>query len=117
MANRKGQSIEERLIASARQAVAIKKGEMKPARAYSLPRTAREVVVSEPQNFASADVVRIRNKLGLSQTVFAKVLGKSAPTVRSWEQGQKTPDPAANRMLEIADKHPRVLLELVRKAD
>lgn len=105
---------EKKLITSLQQAVAIKKGELAPARAYTLPRTAREAIVAEPRAYAKADVIRVRTKLGLSQTVFARVLGKSAPTVRSWEQGQKAPDPAANRMLEIAERHPNVLLELVR---
>ena len=70
-----------------------------------------------PCPFHQADVIRIRRKLNLSRALFAQVLGKSAPTIRSWEQGQKLPDPAACRMLEIADRHPNVLLELVRATD
>lgn len=113
----KASEFESKLIKSLQQAVAIKKGELAPGREYTLPRTAREATVAEPRPFNQADVIRIRKKLQLSQAVFAQVLGKSAPTVRSWEQGQKSPDPAARRMLEIADRHPKILLELVRPVE
>jgi DNA-binding transcriptional regulator YiaG len=106
-------SIEVRLIASAQQAVAIKRGHAPAARTYTVARTARDVTVAAPRPYAKADVVRVREKLGLSQSVFALALGKSAPTVRSWEQGVRDPDPAANRLLEIADRHPEIILELV----
>jgi DNA-binding transcriptional regulator YiaG len=108
-------AFEEIVIASFREAAAIKRGELAPARRYTLPRTARDVEITEPKPFASADVIRVRQSLGLSQTVFARALGKSPPTIRSWEQGERTPDPAANRMLEIVERHPRVLLEFVKR--
>jgi len=107
------ESIEADLIASMREAVAIKRGTLTPAREYSLPKTAREAHVAEPKRYASSDVFRVRSSLGLSQTVFARALAKSPATIRSWEQGQREPDPASNRLLEIAERHPNVILELV----
>lgn len=106
-------SIEADLIASTRQAVAIKRGELAPARSYSLPRTARQTAAAAPTPHTPADVQRIRRSLNLSQTVFANALAKSPATIRSWEQGHRDPDPASNRLLEIADRHPEVILELI----
>lgn len=112
-ARRRGASIEADLVQSMREAVAIKRGKLQPARAYSLPRTARQAEVRPPRRYAPADVVRLRSSLGLSQPVFAQALAKSPATIRSWEQGQREPDPASNRMLELVEKHPDVFLDLV----
>src|SRR5438874_11057027 len=102
-------SFEGQLIESMQQAVAIKEGRARPARAYTLPRTARESEVRPPKRHSAADVLRIRRRLKLSQTVFANALAKSPATVRSREQGHRDPDPAANRMLEIAERYPAVI--------
>lgn len=37
----------------------------------------------------------------MSQPVFASLLNVKPATVRAWEQGQRTPDGAAARLLEI----------------
>jgi DNA-binding transcriptional regulator YiaG len=51
------------------------------------------------------DVVAVRNLLGVSQAVFAKILGVSAQSVRSLELGTKPPTGAVRRLLgEIRDQ-------------
>jgi DNA-binding transcriptional regulator YiaG len=97
------------------QAVAIKEGRLAPARHYVLPMTARRSVVSEAPTFAAYDVIATRRALGFSQRVFAQVLNVSAGTVRSWEQGTRTPDGAARRILEIARGEPALMQRLVRE--
>lgn len=37
----------------------------------------------------------------MSQPVFASLLNVKTATIRSWEQGQRTPDGAAARLLEV----------------
>ena len=88
----------EELLESVKQAKAIEKGELKPARTFKL----------DPKN----DVVKARGKLGLSQSKFATLLGISQDTLQNWEQGRREPTGPAKVLLRIAAKHPRVLLEV-----
>jgi DNA-binding transcriptional regulator YiaG len=62
---------------------------------------------------AAPDAVRIRQirkRLDLSQQAFADMLNVSVATVRSWEQGVRTPDGASVRLLDVAERHPEALL-------
>jgi putative transcriptional regulator len=52
-----------------------------------------------------------RLKVGLSQSQFAAVLGVSVRTLQEWEQGRRTPSGAAQCLLNIAARHPEVLIE------
>jgi putative transcriptional regulator len=56
-------------------------------------------------------VSSIREKTGLSQAVFARLLGVSVRTLQEWEQGRRTPSGAARTLLLIAAKNPRALLD------
>jgi putative transcriptional regulator len=87
------------LTQSLREAGKIRRGEMKPSRAFKIA----------PQD----DIVKLRRKLGLSQSKFAAILGISADTLQNWEQGRREPTGAAKVLLRIAMKHPEVLLEVV----
>ena len=89
----------EELLESVKQAKAIDRGEMKPARTFKL----------DPQ----IDIVKARGKLGLSQSKFAAVLGISADTLQNWEQGRREPTGPAKVLLRIALRHPKVLLEVL----
>ena len=53
---------------------------------------------------------QIRQRFDLSQQAFADILNVSVATVRSWEQGVRTPDGASIRLLDIAERHPEALL-------
>ncbi len=54
----------------------------------------------------------IREKTGLSQSTFARLLGVSVRTLQEWEQGRRAPSGAARTLLLIAAKNPRVLLDV-----
>ena len=88
----------EELKQSLRQAVQIKRGILKPSRVFKI----------DPKN----DIVKVRTRLGLSQSKFANILGISAGTLQNWEQGRRTPAGSAKVLLKIAAKHPEVLLEV-----
>ena len=58
-------------------------------------------------NTISVDEIKeVRKKLGMSQGVFAIVLGVSKKTVESWEAGRYTPDGAARRLISIMQTDP-----------
>ena len=86
------------LMESVTQGGKILKGKMAPSREY---------------DFATPDVRAIREKYGLSQTKFAKLLGISPATLRNWEQGRRKPEGPARILLFIADKHPEAVLDTV----
>lgn len=48
----------------------------------------------------------------MSQPMFASLLNVKPATVRAWEQGQRTPDSAAARLLEILSNDPNIANEL-----
>ena len=58
------------------------------------------------------DVVQARQKVGVSQSVFAELLGVSRRTLQEWEQGRRKPSGAARSLIQIALRHPEVLHEL-----
>ena len=57
-------------------------------------------------------VSSIREKTGLSQAIFARLLGVSVRTLQEWEQGRRAPSGAARTLLLIAARNPRVLLDV-----
>jgi putative transcriptional regulator len=57
-------------------------------------------------------VTSIREKVGLSQSQFARLLGVSVRTLQEWEQGRRAPSGAARTLLLIADRNPQVLRDV-----
>jgi putative transcriptional regulator len=92
------QELFEELKQSLREANLIKRGQLKPSRVFQV----------KPES----SIVRVRGKLGLSQSKFAAILGISADTLQNWEQGRRTPTGPAKVLLKIAALHPEVLLEV-----
>jgi putative transcriptional regulator len=56
-------------------------------------------------------IVATRQKLGLSQNRFARLLGISVRTLHHWEQGTRMPSGAAQVLLRVAARHPEAVLE------
>jgi putative transcriptional regulator len=48
----------------------------------------------------------------MSQPIFASLLNVKPATVRAWEQGQRKPDGAASRLLEILSKDKKIAQDL-----
>jgi putative transcriptional regulator len=57
-------------------------------------------------------VSTIRQKIGLSQSEFARLLGVSVRTLQEWEQGRRAPSGPARTLLAIADNNPQALLDV-----
>ena len=102
------------LIEGLREVLAIERGEIEPARRVRRVATVREAVVEPPKAYDPDEIQGIRERLGLSQTVFAKVLNSSPETVKAWEQGKREPDGMALALLQVADEHPQALMSRVR---
>lgn len=85
-----------RIVESMKEAVSIAQGTM-PEGSYT-------VHIPETVN-----VKAIRASLGLSQAGFAARFGLSLHSLRNWEQGKRTPDPAARAYLKVIEKAPDVV--------
>lgn len=69
----------------------------------------------EPQEYGPEQVRATRESLGASQAVFAKLLGVTAKTVQSWEQGLVPPS-MARRLLDIINDDKAPWLEILHNA-
>ena len=70
--------------------------------------TARVVKMSiePPPEITSAEIKEIRSNAGLTQKVFATLLGVSKKTVEAWESGTNSPAGPARRMIGIMRDDP-----------
>lgn len=100
-----------RIIEGLQQAIAYERGEVTGLRVDYVEVTARKAHLELPPWYPAHMIREIRQKLSVSQVIFAQMLGVSASTVRAWEQGKREPEGAARRLLQIADQHPDVLVE------
>ena len=62
------------------------------------------------------DVAALRRFVGLTQTQFARAIGISVHTLRTWEQGRRHPEGPAVALLRIAARHPRIIRESLATA-
>jgi putative transcriptional regulator len=85
----------DNLVASIRQAGAIRRGARRPSRVF---------------DFKAENVRVIRQNLGRSQTEFALLIGVSVATLRNWEQGRRVPEGPARALLRIAAVNPRAVI-------
>jgi putative transcriptional regulator len=57
------------------------------------------------------EVIEARQNTGLSQAEFASALSISKRTLQEWEQGRRSPSGAAQALIRIARKHPKIVRE------
>jgi len=86
----------DKLIASVKQAGKIKRGKSKASRSF---------------DFKPADIKRIRERLDVSQSEFALMIGVSVSTLQNWEQGRRQPDGPARALLKVAAENPEAVAE------
>ncbi len=73
-------------------------------------RVTRLVLPPAAPKVNARQIATLRSNLRVSQPVFASLLNVPLATARSWEQGRRKPSGAALRLLDLARRHPRVLL-------
>jgi putative transcriptional regulator len=78
--------------------------------------TVRDVEVVQPASYDARSVQATRRKLGVSQSVFAQLVGVSVMLAQSWEQGKRFPDGAARRLLDEINRDPKHFASYIRKA-
>ncbi len=88
-------------LQSVKQIHEIRRGKRKPSRVF---------------HFEPVKVKAIREKLGLSQTQFAKMICVSLGTLRNWEQGRTYTEGAAIALLRVAEAKPDAVLEALHAA-
>jgi putative transcriptional regulator len=67
-------------------------------RSYPIP--------APPNKYDGPAIREIRDRIAMSQALFAKFLCVSTSTVQSWEQGKRTPSPIARRFLDEISADP-----------
>jgi putative transcriptional regulator len=66
-----------------------------------------------PPEVVADDLTKLRTGHRMSQAVFARVLNVDPKTVQSWEQGTRKPSQAALRLIQVFQRDPEGLLQLV----
>jgi putative transcriptional regulator len=68
--------------------------------------TVKRIEIPEPHDYGPRQIRALRNSLGVSQAVFARLLGVSVILVKSWERGARDPSPMARRLLDTIRANP-----------
>lgn len=66
------------------------------------------ITVEPLKDFDRTEIKNIRSTLGVSQSIFASIMGVSAKTVEAWEGGRNKPDGAARRLLALIQDDPSI---------
>jgi putative transcriptional regulator len=57
----------------------------------------------------------IRERMGLSQRQFAKLIGVSVDTLKNWEQGRRQPSGPAVVLLTILERDAEAVMRVLRQ--
>jgi len=68
--------------------------------------TARRSTVAQPGGYSSDAIRNFRGELGLSQSLFADLLGVSKSLVEHWERGVRPPSTTIRRLLDAIRARP-----------
>ncbi len=95
--------------AGLQEAVEYANGNCKDARVHTIR-------IEPVPAFTPAEIKTIRKELGMTQSVFASVIGVSAKTVEAWEQGITAPNGPSRRLLGLFKADPSCAKGLVTEA-
>jgi putative transcriptional regulator len=77
--------------------------------------TMKTVEIPEPPKFNAKAIHKLRDRLFLSQGLFAKLLGVSPKLVEAWEAGTRIPSPMARRLLDAIARNPTLYVRHRRR--
>lgn len=80
--------------------------------AAELLAAAKEIKNGGGKVVPTSEIVAARVNLNMSQAQFSALLGVSVRTLQKWEQNERQPSAAAQKLVTIALKRPEVLIEL-----
>jgi len=89
------------LTGALKDAAAFERGEKIDLRVAKFP--------APPKPMTPKEIMNLRKRFAMSQAVFAGYLNVTPSTVKSWEQGIRTPNRAALKLLHIVKNAPSVL--------
>jgi DNA-binding transcriptional regulator YiaG len=73
----------------------------------------KQNLTAQPIELRRVDVKALRQRLGISQEAFAGRYGLDVATVRNWEQGRTIPEGPAAALLQLIDRDPDKIVELL----
>lgn len=85
----------QKLVESVKQMGSIIRGENVPHRRTVVTKT---------------NVKELREKTGLTQAEFSKMIGVSIRTLQNWEQGRREPEGPAKALLRVVERQPEAVL-------
>ena len=88
------------LVTSLKEAAAISKGKARPSRKFRVD---------------APDAKGVRERIGLSQSEFARLMRVSVKTLQNWEQQRCTPTGPAAALLTIVAIAPDVVLKSLHR--
>lgn len=71
----------------------------------------RKITIKPVPSFSAIEVKEIRNKVEMTQALFAQMLGVSKKTVEAWEAGTNVPNGSAMRLLQLFAENPTLAKE------
>jgi DNA-binding transcriptional regulator YiaG len=75
--------------------------------------TVRTLTIPAPGRYSPQAIRKLRHDLGMSQAVFAELLGVSRIWVQGWERGVRQPSALARRLLDTIRANPASWLATV----
>ena len=90
----------EELLGSVREAGAILRGRQKPSRCIVI---------------RASGVRVIRERISLSQSEFAQLIGVSVKTLQNWEQDRRRPTGPAAALLSIIEHDPALAIKAIHR--
>ena len=69
--------------------------------------------ISSPPAFGSKKIIRLREKIGISQKSLSFFLNVSINTIKSWENDKTHPRGCVLRLMEILDKKPQLFIKTI----
>ena len=82
---------------------------LEDARAGKVTLRSTSVERKPPPEMTPAMIRQLRERLSLSQPVFARKLRTEPRTIANWEQGVAKPNAQAAILLTLVDRHPELL--------